>query len=212
MPLTLGVPAAVRASHTMPGQYVSIVVAGENGFFVLASPVGAEAWGLLVKGGGTVADALLAEPVGAEFSVSGAQGDGFPCREARGRRLVVAAAGTGIAAVPSLAALRIAEGDARRTTVLLGLRVASDLPCASEVAQWRSAGARVLLCVSRDEVGGADAPADIARGYVQDVARLRVAHEAGTMAFAVGPPAMIEAIRALGPRLGAAPGDVRTNY
>ena len=208
VPIALEVDADVRTTHTTPGQYLSIVVAGENGYFVIASEIGALAWRLLVKGGGTVADALLAEPLGATFSITAALGAGFPCDEARGRPLVVAAAGTGIASVPPVATRRVAEGDAARTTVLLGLQRAADLPCAEDVAAWRAAGMAVLLCVSREEHHDTGS----FRGYVQDVARAQVRPADRTMIFAVGPAAMVDGTREIAAQLGAAPGDVRTNY
>ncbi len=208
VPVTLALGADVLRSHVMPGQYVSIVVAGENGYFVIASPVGARDWCILVKGGGTVADALLAESLGAEFSVSAALGRGFPCEEARGRPLVVVAAGTGIAAAIPIAARRIADGDAARTHLFLGLRNAVDLPCPEELDVWRGAGVVVLLCLSREDGDGVNS----VPGYVQDVARERVAKAEGTMIFAVGPSAMVDAARALAPRLGASEADLRTNY
>jgi sulfhydrogenase subunit gamma (sulfur reductase) len=208
VPVALELPDAVRASHVVPGQYVSIVAGGESGYFVLASAVGASEWRLLVKGGGTTADTLLAEPLGSTFAVTGALGAGFPMDEARGRSLVVAAAGTGIAAALPIAARRIADGDAGRTHVLLGLQLAAHLPCPEEVHAWRAAGIDVLLCVSREDGDGAG----VVRGYVPDVARARVSPSPGCMVFVVGPSAMVEGTRAIAPMLGAATADVRTNY
>jgi sulfhydrogenase subunit gamma (sulfur reductase) len=208
VPVALEVPAAVRSSHSMPGQYVLIEAGGESGYFVLASPVGAAAWRLLVKGGGSTADALLSEPIGATFPMTGALGAGFPMDEARGRPLVVAAAGTGIAAAPPIAARRIADGDAATTHVLLGLQNAAHLPCPEDVDAWRAAGMDVTLCVSREDGDGVR----VVRGYVQDVARARLAQVRGRMIFAVGPSAMVDATRAIAAALGASEADVRTNY
>ena len=204
----LEVPGDVLSTHTMPGQYVSIIAEGENGYFVLASPVGASAWRLLAKGGGTVADAILAAPIGTDFATTAALGHGFPCDEARGRPLVVAAAGTGIAAAPPIAARRIADGDAARTRIFLGLPSAADLPCPEDVDTWRAAGIAVVLCISREEarVPGAE------RGYVQDIARARLTREEGMMIFTVGPAQMVAGVRALAPTLGMRDEDVRTNY
>jgi NAD(P)H-flavin reductase len=208
VPVALDVPAPVRASHTTPGQYVQIAAGGENGYFVLASPVGADTWSLLVKGGGSTADALLCEPLGASFPVTGALGAGFPMDEARGRPLVVAAAGTGIAAAPPIAARRIADGDAARTHVLLGLQIAAHLPCPDDVVAWRAAGMDVILCVSREDGDGVG----VVRGYVQDVARARLTQTHGRMLFVVGPSAMVDATRAIAGNLGVSVEDVRTNY
>jgi len=210
--VTLELPAPVIASHQVPGQYVSIAAEGDDGFFVLASPVGAPAWQLLVRGGGTVADALLAKPIGTILATSGALGTGFPCADARRRRLAICAAGTGIAAAPPLAERRIQDGDAHRTHIYLGLRSAAELPCPEDVVRWRAAGVMVTICVSREE---ARAPFT-ERGYVQDIARAHFAIEPGASAsmllFAVGPAPMVEGARALAKSLGIAEIDFRTNY
>jgi NAD(P)H-flavin reductase len=208
VPVTVAVPEDVRISHTEPGQYVSIDAGGEDGYFVLASPVGAPAWTFLVKGGGATADALRDVPMGSKVMVSRALGEGFPCVEARGRPLLIALAGTGIAAAPALAARRIADGDGARTWMLLGVQHAADLPWHEELAAWRRASVRALLCVSREDGDGETS----VHGYVQAIATSHVPRAEGTMVFTVGPEAMVQAIRALGPSLGANAADVRTNY
>jgi NAD(P)H-flavin reductase len=206
--VTLDLPPDVIATHRVPGQYVSISAGGEDGFFVLATPVGAPAWELLVRASGTVSEALLAAPIGATFATSAALGEGFPMGAARGRRLVLLAAGTGIAAIASILAQRIAEGDATRTAVFLGLRHAADLPSPRAVDAWRSGGARLTVCVSREE----PAMPGVERGYVQDVARAHLQAQPGGLMFAVGPDPMIQGARALATRLGMPEADFRTNY
>ncbi len=206
--VTLSLPRSVLQTHSVPGQYVSIAAGGEEGYFVLASPIGADAWKLLVKAGGTAADTLLAAPLGTTVSTSAALGDGFPCDDARGRPLFVTLAGTGIAAAPPIAARRIAEGDAARTHMFLGLRHAADSPCTEDVTAWRAAGLRVTLCVSREE----PSQPGTERGYVQDVARVHLARESAALLFAVGPEPMLQALRALAKSLGIKESDVRTNY
>jgi NAD(P)H-flavin reductase len=209
--VTLDVPPELRATHEVPGQYVSIVAKNENGYFVLASPVGANAWHLLVREGGTVADTILASPIGTTFPTTAAMGAGFPCDEAKGRRLVVCVAGTGIAAAPPLAARRIADGDAARTHVYLGVPRVSDLPCAEDVAGWRAAGVLATVCVSREDARGPYTE----RGYVQDVARAHLLVEpevASALLFAVGPSPMVDGARTVARSLGIAERDFRTNY
>jgi NAD(P)H-flavin reductase len=212
VPVALAVPEEVLATHSTPGQYVSIAAGGEEGFFVLASPVGAAAWELLVRASGAVSEALLAAPIGATFGTSAALGEGFPMADARARALILLAAGTGIAAVTPILAQRMVEGDAPRTDVFLGLRVAADLPCAREVAAWRSAGARVTVCVSREE----PSQVGVMRGYVQDVAGAYFTPRAGSVSgglmFAIGPDPMIAGARVLAKALGVPEADFRTNY
>ena len=208
VPIALDLPPDVLATHRVPGQYVSIAAGGENGFFVLGSAVGAGRWELLVRASGTVSEALLSAPIGATFEVTAALGGGFPMTESRARTLVLLAAGTGIAAATPILAQRFEEGDAARTDVFLGLRQVADLPCPRDVDAWRQAGARVTVCVSREEPSGPG----VARGHVQDVAAARLGSGAGALMFAVGPEQMIDGARALAKSLGMPEADFRTNY
>jgi NAD(P)H-flavin reductase len=204
----LDLPQDVIATHRVPGQYVSISAGGEEALFVLASPVGAPRWELLLRASGTVSEALLAAPIGSTFPSTAALGDGFPMADARGRALVLLASGTGIAAATPILAVRVADGDGPRTEVFLGLRGTDELPCLREVDAWREAGADVTVCVSREEPSGPG----VARGYVQDVAAARIEPGAGALVFAVGPEPMIEGARALARSLGLPETDFRTNY
>jgi NAD(P)H-flavin reductase len=208
VPVVLELPPDVIRTFRAPGQYVAISAGGEEGFFVLANPVGAPLWELLVRASGTVSEALLAAPIGSTVPVTAALGEGFPMATARRRGLVLLAAGTGIAAATPILAVRAADGDASRTEVFLGLRRAEDLPCPREVAAWREAGATVTVCVSREAPNGPG----VARGHVQDVAAAHLERGSGALVFAVGPEPMIEGARALARSLGLPETDFRTNY
>ncbi len=141
---------------------------------------------------------------------SRALGAGFPVEEARHRSLLLAATGSGVAAMRPVIKHRVAVGDGERTELLLGVRSALDVPLQQEIARWRSEGVRVTLCLSREQ----NPAAGFARGYVQDVARDTAGDAAhrGGMIFAAGVKPMIDAIRALAVQLGVAEADVRTNY
>jgi sulfhydrogenase subunit gamma (sulfur reductase) len=215
--LTIAPSDPVRATYERPGQYVSArageleVVGAPAGYFVLAGDVGAPAWQLILRPGGTSADPLLALRAGAHLVTTEALGGGFPCDEARGRPLLVAATGSGIAAVRPVVARRLGDGDAESTDVLLGVRVRADIPLAGEMDRWRRAGVAVIVCLSREDVpAGGDG---FASGYVQDVARRRARPAAsGAMIFAAGVKGMVEGIRRLASEIGVSETDVRTNY
>jgi NAD(P)H-flavin reductase len=96
--------------------------------------------------------------------------------------------------------------------VWLGVRTHAELPLAADIAAWRAAGVPVVVCLSQP----GDAPVGelFSRGYVQDVMAARIAP--GSLAharlFAVGVGSMVEALRALAPRLGLAVERVHTNH
>jgi NAD(P)H-flavin reductase len=200
----------LHATYTRPGQYTEIDLGGEQAFFAIASRVGAGEWELVLKGGGASADTLLGLPLGAKVPVSAALGHGFPCDEVRGRALLMAVNGSGIAAARPVVSARIDDGDASRTELYVGARARGELPLTAEMADWSSHGVRVVLCLSQDP----EAPRPFERGYVQDIAEKRADGEVlrGGMIFAVGAQGMTERFRALAPRVGIAPKDVRTNY
>ncbi len=214
--VTLEPAHEVLESYVQPGQYVS--ARGDHdgkapaGYFVLANDVGVRRWQLLIRPGGAAADAILAEGEGGRVWTTSAQGRGYPCDEARGRTLLLAATGSGIAAARPVISRRVHDHDAHRTEVLLGIRARADLPLAEELAAWRDKGVRVTVCLSREAVPAGNGES-FASGYVQDVARTSTAlqHEGG-MIFAAGVKGMIEGMRRLARDLGVAEADVRTNY
>jgi len=210
--ITLEPAAGIAPSYTSPGQYVEVRARGETGYFVLAGVPGELPWELVMRAGGGVSDVLLPAPVGLDVEVTAAIGDGFPMDEARGRLLVVALSGTGVAAGRPIVRHRIADGDASRTQVWLGVRTYAELPLAADIEAWRVAGVPVVVCVSQP--GDAAAGGLFSRGYVQDVMAARI--PAGSLAdarvFAVGVASMVDALRGLAPRLGLAPERVHTNH
>jgi NAD(P)H-flavin reductase len=198
--------------YTSPGQYVEVRLQGQTGYFVLAGAPGELPWELVMRAGGGVSDVLLPAPLGVDVEVTAPLGSGFPMDAARGRPLVIALSGTGVAAGRPLVRHRISDGDAALTQVWLGVRTQAELPLAADLAAWRAAGVPVVVCLSQPT----DVPTEelYARGYVQDVMAARI--PAGSLAdahvFAVGVSSMIDAVRALAPRLGLPVERVHTNH
>jgi NAD(P)H-flavin reductase len=200
------------ATYQSPGQYVEVRAKKQTGFFVLAGDPGAPAWELVMRSGGGVSDVLLAMAPVASLEVTHAIGAGFPMDVARGHPLIVVLGGTGIAAGSPIVKRRIAESDARSTQVLIGIKTRSELPTRGDLETWMRAGVDVLVCLSQDD--GALEGIRYAHGYVQDVLRARAGafRSPGSRIFAVGLASMIDALKALAPELGIAPGHVYTNH
>jgi sulfhydrogenase subunit gamma (sulfur reductase) len=214
--LTLMPETAARHSYVRAGQYVSVQATPDattaGGYFVLAGDAGAERWELVIRPGSETANAVLSVPDQGQLWTSAARGSGFPFEEARGRPLLLAATGSGIAAMRSIVAHRVRDGEGARTLLLHGVRGRGDVPLPSEIERWRSQGVRVTVCLSREAVRAGES--GFVEGYVQDVARRTAADAAhqGGMIFAAGVKPMIDAVRALARDLGVAETDVRTNY
>lgn len=182
-------PAPLAASHEIPGQYVEVRTDGQTGYFVLSNDPGASRWELVMRAGGGASDVLLVMPVPRAVEVTSAIGAGFPMVHARGRELLLALGGTGIAAGPPVVRRRIRDGDARRTRVWVGAR-GEALPLAEEIEAWRVAGVEVI----------------VANGFLDEAMRAPIAAAPEAPVFAVGADAMIAALRTL------APGRVHTNH
>jgi NAD(P)H-flavin reductase len=215
--VVLEVDAAIASTHVRHGQYVELRDdgdggdaggAGMKGFFALSSAPRAKAFELIVKPSGAMAERLLAAPEGSRFETSEARGRGFPLDEQRGLPLVLAATGSGIAAIATALDARAGGDDARRTFVLYGVRQRSDVALAPTLDRARAAGVEIAICLSREH---AEEPGFF-RGYVQEVARAhRWALEGGKI-FAAGNPAMLEGLREAAPSIGLRASDVLTNF
>jgi NAD(P)H-flavin reductase len=181
--------AEMAASHDAPGQYVEVRVEGQTGYFVLSSDPGALPWELVMRAGGGASDVLLVMPLPGAVEVTAAIGPGFPMGDVRGRELLVALGGTGIAAGPPVVRRRVRDGDARLTRVWVGARNDA-LPLAGEVEAWRAAGVQVT----------------VANGFLDAAMRAHISAAPEAPIFAVGAEAMVAALRSM------APGRVHTNH
>jgi NAD(P)H-flavin reductase len=186
----------LRDLHRVPGQVVKLrTPSGAEGYFALASaPSESGRAELLIKRGGAVADEAVATArVGAPVEVTAPFGRGFPIDEARGRDVLLFAAGSGITPIRALVQHLTETGSARSAKLFYGERAPSEFAYAAEHAAWEAAGVHVVLCVSRPTeqwVG--------ARGYVQAVAQAHGFEGLAldeTAAYLCGPKPMIEGVK-----------------
>lgn len=204
--MDVGKPHA--SAYDSPGQYVEISTPRGNGYFVLSGPLGASRWEFLVRDAGEAAAFLIGLPLGAEVNVSLPLGKGFPMDRAVGKELVVALVGSAVSVARPIVSRRVAENDASRTTVFVGVRAPRDVPLAEEVEAWTDRGVRVVMCLSRstaEDDTHVVSRAERQRGYVQAVLAREVDSRAlphRTMVFAAGPEGMLNDLRALAHREG----------
>lgn len=212
--LLLEPPPEVVASHVQHGQYVELrhdgpqhglildpettIGAATRGYFALASTPGSPTWELVVKESGAMAERLAKLAIGDTVTVSVAQGAGFDLEKATHRPLLLAATGSGIAAVLSAARARIEAREATHTYLLHGIRDGSERTLAEEFARFKDAGLEVFVCLSREEPRFPQEE----KGYVQDVAVRRGLRLGGGVAFAAGNPRMIGGLREAAELLG----------
>ncbi|HZZ85052.1 MAG TPA: oxidoreductase [Anaeromyxobacteraceae bacterium] len=211
--IALQLPPALAAAHRRPGQVVKLRTPAGESFFALSSAPRADGQvELLVKRGGRVADRAiaLAEPA-AVLEVSPPLGKGFPVEEARGKDVLLFAAGSGIAPIRALVQHLLAHrAEAKRVTLFYGQRHGSEFAYLPEHLDWERGGVRVVLCPSRED----DAWRGL-RGRVQEVAHalgFGGSEPGESVAFVSGMTAMVDDVRATLARAGVPPERVHLNF
>jgi NAD(P)H-flavin reductase len=205
-------PELARA-HERPGQVVKLHTGSGEAFFALASaPSPDGVVELLVTRGGRVADAAIdAGRAGERLTVSAPFGNGFRVEEARGRDVLLFAAGSGIAPIRALVQYVLGHrGDCGRVTLFYGQRHGGEFAYRREHLDWERGGVRVVLCPSRED----DAWPGV-RGRVQEVARSLAfggAPPERSVAYVCGMTAMVDDVKSTLAGAGIPPERVHLNF
>jgi NAD(P)H-flavin reductase len=220
--IRLEVPAALRARHERPGQFVKVAVTGEDGvghegvFAMWNAPLDREgALRFLLRTnnpeGGEAAARLARMPIGSEILVSEPAGGGFDLGRAKGRHLAFVATGTAIA--PVHAGIEHALGTdvgALALSLDLGLRSPEHLASGPDLERQRARGLEIHLHYSEPALDGSIV------GTLAHEALLTRLTDRGTFKdtfiVAVGQPAMVKELRARLVALGGEAADVVSNY
>jgi NAD(P)H-flavin reductase len=201
--ISLDVPDEVRESYERPGQYTHLTLGDEGGYFVMGGREGRAPWEIVLRRGGGVADRLIDALLGVDTLVSKALGHGFPVDNARAQEVLVLVTAGAIAAARATVWRRIEDGDAKKTSLLVGARRVDTVPLAQELGAMRDAGVDVRIALSKQAKPGYE------RGYVQQV--LERIWKPNPWIFVAGAEAMVQAVKATSTRLGAAPDHVISN-
>ncbi len=211
--LRIGLPPELASAHDRPGQVVKVHAAGSDAYFALASAPSTDGVvDLLVKRGGRVADAAIAAAApGSGLGVSAPFGKGFPVEEARGRHVLLFAAGSAIAPIRALVQHIIAHRDEfNRVTLFYGQRHGGDFAYTREHPEWERGGVSVVLCPSQEDEAWPGV-----RGRVQEVASSLAfggSPPEESIAFVCGMTAMVDDVKATLSRAGISPRRVHLNF
>ncbi|MDR3636377.1 MAG: FAD/NAD(P)-binding protein [Isosphaeraceae bacterium] len=182
-------PARHRSFQHRPGQFNMVYLPGVGEVAISISSVPGDGPGLrhTIRFVGRVTDALQALRPGSVLGLRGPYGSAWPLDEARGRDVILAAGGLGLAPLrPAVKALLAERSRYGRLTLLYGARQPADLLYTREYEDWRRQGLELLVTVDR-----ADAQW---RGLVGVVPRLfsRLTIDPGrTMVLTCGPEIMM---------------------
>jgi NAD(P)H-flavin reductase len=181
---------------------------GESPFAIASAPSPERTIELLAKRGATVANALCALAPGDRVEIASPEGPGFPLGEARGRALILVAAGSGVGPMRAVVQQVIARRSEYTDVILFyGQRAHEDFAFFREYAGWEAAAVRVIRVVSRATVenGGMG-------GYVQDALRSLRPDTVHAVAFLSGMRKMIDGVTNALIELGLSREQIYLNY
>ncbi|WP_240810012.1 FAD/NAD(P)-binding protein [Actinomadura sp. WMMA1423] len=212
-------PVAAPIPEPAPGQFTMMYAFGVGEAPISLSRIGADggergaapagrAGPVLeqtVRAVGAVTRAVCGTGPGQVLGLRGPLGTGWGLDGARGRDLVVAAGGIGLAPLRPVVLRALAEREAfGRIAVLVGARTPGDLLFTGELETWRARGAQVEVTVDRPAPGWTGQV-----GLITALARAADIDPARTAAFVCGPEIMMRLTAEALTGLGVPPGNVR---
>ena len=124
-----------------PGQFILLSIFGyeEAAFGIASSPFENERFNICVHNVGNLTNELDTLKAGTEVGVRGPYGNGFPLDALKGKDLIMAAGGTGIAPIASLVEYCIARPEEFNNIKLLyGVKSPTDLLFSDQLKRWGS--------------------------------------------------------------------------
>jgi sulfite reductase subunit B len=186
---TLSLPDGLPLGHR-PGQFVEVTVLGigEAPISISSSPSrSSESFELCVRKVGDVTSALHQLRVGDQVGIRGPFGRGFPVEKFRGKDLLFAPGGLGLAPLRSLINQVLDERAMfGRVTILYGARTPGELLFKDELKRWAERGdVELLLTVDRGDEGWTGNT-----GVITTLFRNISVYPRNTVAVTCGPPVM----------------------
>ncbi len=193
------------------GQFAlySIFGEGEATFCISNSPTRKEYIECSIKRAGKVTNAFHELNVGDTVGFRGPYGNGFPIDDLRGKNLVFAGGGIGLAPLRSLIWNCIdTREDFGDITIVYGARSTRDLVYKRELKQWiEMEDINTVLTV---DPGGEDESWEGEIGFVPTVLEKVGPSPGNAMVITCGPPIMIKFVLQALDKMGFAPGQVIT--
>ena len=138
----------------LPGQFNMLYLPGygESAISVSSNPAERHSLAHTVRVAGNVTQALSRKEPGQQIGIRGPFGTAWPMQQCRGRDIVLACGGIGLAPLrPAIYHLMNHREDYGRVMLLYGSRTAGDLLYSHEYDQWREASIEVEVTVDLGE-------------------------------------------------------------
>lgn len=195
-----------QASRFEPGQFhmLHLPGIGEAAFSIASDSAARSPLSYTFRAVGNVTHALARLGVGDEVLVRGPFGRGWPLAEIRGRDVIVAAGGVGLASLrAAICHLARHRADYGSVAILHGAKTPADLLFGHEHDRWRDAGLNVFTIVDAADPGWRGAI-----GVVPDLFADLHIEPGSTSLLCCGPEPMMQAVVARALQAGIASSDV----
>lgn len=202
-------PAELSESFKLPGQYVVVNLENQKPLYlVIASKVGASQWNFLVRDTNPSTKVLKDLKVGAQISVSSAQGKGYPMEKLVGQNVVLFSAGTGLASFYSVISEIVGHrSNYERVVLLHGSRIEPELPFKEEMLKWVHEDIEVFVTLSKPSDSWA-----FHEGHVQSILNHEKIDLTDFKALICGPNQMVKDVSVVAAEFGLNPKDIFSNY
>jgi NAD(P)H-flavin reductase len=187
-----------------PGQFMQVSIPGVGEMPVSPSsmPSAGGEFDITVRKVGNVSTALFGMKKGDVVGIRGPYGNGYPLAKFKGRDIVIAAGGVGVAPLASLAdCLAGSRSDYGRIVFLYGARSPRDLIFAQKTGSWKKSGIEVRMTVDTGD--------ETWNGNVGVVTTLFDRHDIrGGVGVACGPPVMMKFVTQSFRKIGIRDGSI----
>lgn len=193
-----------------PGQFclISVFGEGEATFCIASSPIEKAYFEVTVKRLGKVTKAIHDLEVDDILGFRGPYGNSFPLDSLKGRDIVIAGGGIGIAPLRPVIYQTLAERDKYgKILILYGTRTVSDFLYERDFEEWKKRGD--VEVVTTVDPGGEDDAWKGKIGFVPAILE-ELKPSSDSVLITCGPPIMIKVIFESARKLGFKPGDVIT--
>jgi sulfhydrogenase subunit gamma (sulfur reductase) len=193
-----------------PGQFclISVFGEGEATFCIASSPIEKAYFEVTVKRLGKVTKAIHDLEVDDILGFRGPYGNSFPLDSLKGRDIVIAGGGIGIAPLRPVICQMLAERDKYgKILILYGTRTVSDLLYERYFEDWKNRGD--VEVVTTVDPGGEDDAWKGKIGFVPTILE-ELEPSSDSVLITCGPPIMIKVIFESARKLGFEPSDVIT--